>query len=312
MIELLILFVINVGIFLIGMLLLKFGLYFMSARKLKTWLTKFTKTPLQGFIAGTVITALLQSSSAVMVVTIGLVTAQYLTFRQSLGIILGTNIGSTITTEIITLDIAKGSISLCIIGSLLVLFARGRMFFSLGTIFVGFACAFFAMDGFQQLAEPLSFHPTVHELLMNTNDSFLFGIIVGTILTSIIQSSAATLGIAMGFLTEHIVTLPAGIAILLGANIGTCVTGLLASIGSSYEAKLTAYTHLWLNIIGVFAFYPFIHSLASLAEKLATSPDVQLAHISVLFNAICSVVALPFTRWMEKCILFLHGKRPSV
>jgi phosphate:Na+ symporter len=309
MIQLLILFVINVSIFLIGMLLLKFGLYFMSARKLKTWLTKFTTTPLQGFIAGTVITALLQSSSAVMVMTIGLVTARYLTFRQSLGIILGANIGSTVTTEIITLDIAKGSISLCIIGSLLVLFSRGRMFYSLGIIFVGFACAFFAMDGFQQSAKPLSLHPNVHELLMNTNDSSLFGIIVGTVLTSIIQSSAATLGIAMGFLTEHIITLPAGIAILLGANIGTCVTGLLASIGSSNEAKLAAYTHLWFNIIGVIAFYPFIHSLALLAGKLANAPDLQLAHISVLFNVICSVVALPFTHWIEKWILFLHGKK---
>lgn len=308
MIQSLTLFVINIIVFLIGMMLLKFGFYLLSARKLKAWLTKFTKTPLQGFITGTLITALVQSSSAVMVVTVGLVTARYLTFRQSLGIILGTNIGSTVTTEIITLDIAKASISLLITGSLLVIFAKGRMFYSLGAIFVGFASVFFAMDSFRQIAEPLSMHPIVKQLLATSNDSSLVGIMVGAIVTSIIQSSAATIGIAMGFLNEHIIALSTGIAILLGANIGTCITGLLASINSSYEAKRTAYTHLWFNVAGVIAFYPFINTLSSLAEILATKPDVQLAHISVLFNVICSVIALPFIDQIEKFILFLHGK----
>ena len=309
MVQSLILFGIYIAVFLVGMMLLKYGFYRLSAHKLKAWLTKFTKTPLQSFLTGTIITALVQSSSAVIVVTIGLVTARYLTFRQSLGIILGTNIGSTVTTEIITLDIAKASIPLLIVGSLFVVFTKERVLYSLGVIFVGFASVFFAMDGFKLTAEPLSVHSVVEQLLTTTNSSLISGIIVGTIITSIIQSSAATIGIAMGFLTENLITLPTGVAMLLGANIGTCVTGLLASINSSHEAKLTAYTHLWFNVLGVITFYPFINVICLLADHLANTPDVQLAHISVLFNVICSLIALPFTDQIEKFILFLHGKK---
>ncbi len=291
--------------------MMKSGLYVLSGHRLKQWLLRFTKTPLQGFVTGTLITALLQSSSAMMVITVGLVTTGYLTFRQSIGIILGSNIGSTITTEIITLDLGASVIPMLLFGAFLVFFIRHRMAYSVGMTLVGLACLFFAMDGFSQLAEPLSTYPIVNEWLRKTNDSNLLGIIIGTILTSIIQSSAATIGITMGFLNEQLLTLPAGIAILLGANIGTCVTALLASIGSSTEAKLTAYTHLWFNIVGVFVFYFLIYPLASFAKALASAPDVQLAHVSVLFNVICSVVALPFTRLIESFILFVHGKRPS-
>jgi phosphate:Na+ symporter len=309
--QLLIWFIVYVCIFLLGMFMMKSGLYVLSGHRLKQWLLRFTKTPLQGFVTGTLITALLQSSSAMMVITVGLVTTGYLTFRQSIGIILGSNIGSTITTEIITLDLGASVIPMLLFGAFLVFFIRHRMAYSVGMTLVGLACLFFAMDGFSQLAEPLSTYPIVNEWLRKTNDSNLLGIIIGTILTSIIQSSAATIGITMGFLNEQLLTLPAGIAILLGANIGTCVTALLASIGSSTEAKLTAYTHLWFNIVGVFVFYFLIYPLASFAKALASAPDVQLAHVSVLFNVICSVVALPFTRLIESFILFVHGKRPS-
>jgi phosphate:Na+ symporter len=307
-VQLLILFIVDVCIFLLGMFMMKSGLYVLSGHRLKQWLLRFTKTPLQGFVTGTLITALLQSSSAMMVITVGLVTTGYLTFRQSIGIILGSNIGSTITTEIITLDLGASVIPMLLLGAFLVFFVRHRMAYSMGMTIVGLACLFFAMDGFSQLAEPLSTYPIVNEWLQKTNDSNLLGIIIGTILTSIIHSSAATIGITMGFLNEQLLTLPAGIAILLGANIGTCVTALLASIGSSTEAKLTAYTHLWFNIVGVFIFYFLIHPLASFAKTLASAPDVQLAHVSVLFNVICSVVALPFTRSIESWIVFMHKK----
>jgi phosphate:Na+ symporter len=309
MVPLSVLFSIYIIIFLLGMLLMKSGLYSLSGHKLKKWLLRFTKTPFQGFVTGTLITALLQSSSAVMVMTIGLVTTRYLTFRQSLGIILGTNIGSTITTEIITLDISKGIIPMLFFGAAIVSFARSRLSYSLGTILVGLSCIFFAMDGFSQLVDHVASHETINKWLIETNKSTLLGLALGIVVTAIIHSSAATIGIAMSFLNEHILTLPAGIAILLGANIGTCVTGLLASIGSSYESKLTAYTHLWFNIIGVIIFFPFIHLLSLLVQQLTAAPDLQLAHASVLFNVICSIAALPFTHWIEAFIIFMHGKK---
>lgn len=309
MVQLLILFSMYTIIFLIGMFMMKSGFYALSGHRLKQWLLRFTNTPLQGFFTGTIVTALLQSSSAVMVITVGLVSTGYLTFRQSIGVILGSNIGSTITTEMMTLDVGDSVIPMLFIGAALVFFGYYRLAYSTGMIIVGLASLFFAMGGFGQLAKPLSAFPIVDEWLQKTNLSPFSGILIGVILTAIIHSSAATIGIAMGFLNEHILTLPAGIAILLGANIGTCITGLLASIGSTYEARLTAYTHLWFNVIGVIIFYFFIDTLAFIASKLSNSPDVQLAHVSVLFNVVCSLAALPFARWIEAAIFFFHGKR---
>jgi phosphate:Na+ symporter len=309
-VQLLIWFSVYTGIFLLGMFMMKAGFYALSGHRLKRWLLRFTDTPWQGFLTGTVTTALMQSSSAVMVITVGLVSTGYLTFRQSIGIILGSNIGSTVTTEIMTLDVGNNAIPMLFIGAILVFFGYYRPAYSIGMIFVGLASLFFAMDGFSQLAKPLSAYPIVDEWLQKTNHSPFIGIMIGIIFTAIIHSSAAMIGIAMGFLNEHLLTLPAGIAILLGANIGTCVTGLLASIGSAYEAKLTAYTHLWFNVIGVIVFYFLIDPLAFVAGKLSDSPDVQLAHVSVLFNVICSLAALPFVRWIEAAILFFHGRRP--
>lgn len=305
--RLFILFIIHLGMFLLGMLMMKSGLYVLSGDRLKRWILHFTKTPVQSFLTGTIATALLQSSSAMMVLTVGLVATGYLTFQQSIGIILGSNIGSTITTELITLDLGTSIIPMLLAGAFLVFFARHRIGYSIGMTLVGLACLFFAMEGFSALAKPLSTNPLVHEWLQQTNRSHAFGVLVGTVLTAIIQSSAATIGIAMGFLHERLLTLPAGIAILLGANIGTCVTALLASIGASREAKFTAYTHLWLNVAGVGVFYFSIAPLAHIVRLFASSPDVQLAHASVLFNVICSVVALPFTRWMEWWIYRIHG-----
>ncbi|WML50657.1 Na/Pi symporter [Neobacillus sp. PS3-34] len=127
-------------------------------------------------------------------------------------------------------------------------------------------------------------------------------------LTAIIQSSTAMTGIAMGFLTAGILDLESGIAIMLGANIGTCITALVASIGSGEEAKLAAYAHIWLNVFGVLAFIPLIRPLAELAPDLAVSKDVQLAHISVIFNVAVSLVMLPFANRFGHFILKVHKK----
>ncbi|ADI26034.1 Na/Pi symporter [Geobacillus sp. C56-T3] len=302
------LFAIYTALFLLGMFMMKAGLYTLSGHRLKRWLMRFTATPLQGFAAGLATTALLQSSSAVMVMTVGLVAAGYLSFRQSIGIILGSNIGSTVTTELMTLDIGDGAIPLLISGALLVFFGRHRLVLGIGMTAVGLAAVLFAMDGFGSLAKPLAAYPFVDAWLKETNRSVAVGLLVGIVLTALVHSSAATIGIAMGFLNEQLLTLSAAIALLLGANIGTCITGLLASIGSSKEAQLTAYTHLWLNVVGAALFAFWTEPLASFAARLNPAPDVQLAHVSVLFNVICSVAALPFVGAIEKVILFLHDR----
>jgi phosphate:Na+ symporter len=304
----LVLFIFCILLFIFGMNVIRIGLFHISAEKLKSWLIKLTNTPVKGLLTGTFITALLQSSTAVMVITIGLISARIMTFPQSIGIILGTNIGTTFKTELITFDIDAAIVPLAIIGAVLFLF-QNKKASSTGMIVFGIASVFTAMKGFEFLAKPLTALPFIHDALLRLNDSIFMCIITGAIITTIIQSSTAMTGIAMGFLTAGLLKLDAGIAIMLGANIGTCITAIIASIGGGQEAKLAAYAHVWLNVFGVLLFIPLIPALTSLSPYIAGDKDVQLAHISVLFNVASSLIVLPFATRFGKMILFLHSKK---
>lgn len=301
------LFAVFLAIFLYGMTIMRIGLFNLTKNRIKIMIMKLTNTTLKGLFVGIVVTAIIQSSSAVMVITIGLVATGYLTFKQSIGIILGTNIGTTLTTEIITFNIDQFILPLLIIGALC-FFIPKRQIFSIGALLFGLGCIFVAMNGFEQLAKPIYNIAIVQEILENTNTNHLYGIGVGTLFTAIIQSSTATTGIIMSFLKENLLNIDAGIAIVFGANIGTCITAYFASIASSKQAKLTAYTHIWLNLFGVVLFYPFIHTLGSITQLLTSLEDVQLAHASLLFNVICSIITLPLAGLLEKFILKVHSK----
>jgi phosphate:Na+ symporter len=299
-------FILFVGLFILGMTMLRYGLFHLSGESLKIWLTKTTDVPWKGFLAGILITCLLQSSSAVMIITIGLISVKMLTFPQSIGIILGTNIGTTITTELITFDIQDFLLPFVIV-AIVLLFMKKKKFQSTGLILLGISFVFMAMGGFEYLAIPLKEFGIIDTLLSNLDKSYLLSVIAGTIITAVIQSSTATTAIIMGFLSSGALNLDTGIAILLGSNIGTCADAFLASIGGGKEARLTAYAHVWLNVLGVLIFYPFIGILAEIGPTLAANAHVQLAHISVIFNVICSLAALPFAQSFGKLIMKIHG-----
>lgn len=302
------LFILLIGVFIYGMTLLRAGLFNLSAQSMKYWLTKLTDTPWKGFLAGVGITCILQSSSAVMVLTLGLISARLLTFPQSIGIILGTNVGTTLTTELITFNIESFLVPLAILGAMFLLVGK-RNVRSIGLILLGIAAVFAAMGGFEYMAGPLRSYPFIDQILLTLDSSHLYSIFAGTFITAIIQSSTATTGIIMGFLTNHAIQLDTGIAIMLGSNIGTCVTALIASIAAGREARLSAYAHIWLNVIGVIAFYPFIHLLTTIGFQLASAADVQLAHVSVLFNVVSSIIVLPFAQVFAKFVLLLHDRK---
>lgn len=299
------LFCLFIMLFIAGMTLLRSGLFNLSASKLQLTLTKLTDQTWKALLASIVMTAVLQSSSAVMVMTIGLISAGLLTFRQSIGIILGTNIGTTFTTEFITFQIDSILVPLAVIGACMILFRR-RNVRAIGMILFGIATVFSAMSGFKFLAKPLATLPLVQQLLTEMNESYLLAIVIGATITAIIHSSSATTGIIMGFLSNQLVTIGAGIAVMLGSNIGTCVTGYIASIGGGKEARLCAFAHIWLNIFGVIAFYPFINALTLIAVQLADSPDIQLAHTSVLFNVVSSLLVLPFANQFAHFVTRIH------
>lgn len=301
------LFILCIGIFILGMNIIRIGLFNLSADKLKNWLIKLTSTPFKGMLTGTFITALLQSSTAVMVIMIGLISAKIMTFPQAIGIILGTNIGTTFKTELITFHIDQAIVPLAISGTLC-LFLKNRKARSVGMLLFGIAAVFTAMKGFERLADPLTSVSFVHKGLLSLNQSKTLSLLLGAGLTVIIQSSTAMTGIAMGFLAAGLLRIDSAIAIVLGANIGTCITAVIASIGAGQEAKLAAYTHVWLNVFGVLLFLPLIPLLTYLAPFLSSAKDVQLAHISVIFNVVTSLVVLPFAKQFGEMILFIHKK----
>lgn len=305
------LFVLCILLFLFGMMIIRFGLFNLSANKLKTWLIKLTRTPLKGMVTGTLVTALLQSSSAVMVITIGLISARIMTFPQSIGIILGTNIGTTFKTELITFNIDAVLVPFAMIGACLILFPNKKTR-SIGMLLFGIASVFTAMKGFEMLAHPLTSMKIIHQFILSINDNILLSLLTGAVITAIIQSSTAMTGITMGFLTAGLLQLDAGIAIVFGANIGTCVTALIAAIGGGNESRLAAYAHVWLNVFGVLLFLPLIPFLTEHAPLLAGRIEVQLAHISVLFNVASSLLVLPFAAKFGEMILFLHDRKPKL
>jgi phosphate:Na+ symporter len=301
------LFILFILMFIFGMNIIRIGLFNMSAEKLKAWLMRLTSTPLKGLLTGTAVTALLQSSSTVMVITIGLISTKILTFPQSIGIILGTNIGTTFKTELITFNLDAILVPFAVTGAILFLF-KNKNARSIGLVIFGISAVFTAMKGFEMLARPLTDIPFINNILLSLNQSVAMSILAGAAITAVIQSSTAMTGITMGFLTGGILDMGAGIAVMLGANIGTCITALIASVGSGQEAKLAAYAHIWLNVAGVLLFIPLIPLLAAAAPAMADGADVQLAHISVIFNVSTSLLALPFANQLGRMILFLHKK----
>lgn len=304
--ELLTLFIVLIAVFLFGMAVMRIGLEALSRKHMKNVLLTMTDKHWKSFLVGIALTAIVQSSSVVMAIMIGLVAAGMIRFRQSVGVILGANVGTTLTVEIITLDVSHAVVPFLIIGGGM-LFFRSRRVFSCGCILFGLGSIFTAINGLENLAEPLADLPAVNQLLLITNQSQLAGTGLGALFTAIIQSSSAATGVVMAFIAKGYLSLTAAFAIVLGANIGTCFTAILAAVGTSREAKLTSYLHIGFNVAGVVLFFPFIHSLASFAVQLADHPEQQIAHISVLFNVICALAALPLAgKIADFCERFLR------
>ncbi|MFE4350688.1 Na/Pi symporter [Peribacillus butanolivorans] len=305
----LILFLLFIAIFLAGMAVLRIGLFNMSGAALKTFLSKVTDRPWKGFFAGTIFTGILQSSSAVMVMTVGLVSAGSLTFPQTIGIILGTNIGSTFTAEFMTISLDRWIIPGVISGAILCLMPK-VLSKSAGMSLIGISAIFAAMNGFKMLSKPIAVYPSVQTLISNIEDHMSIALLAGILLTAMIHSSSATIGIAMSFLMSGELSVSSAIIMMLGSNIGTCITGYMASIGSGRQAAFTAYAHIWLNVIGVAAFLPLVDVLERTAAFFTDDKGTQLAHASVIFNIVTSLIVLPFARQFSNFILLIH--RPHI
>lgn len=289
---------VGLALFLFGMQIMRIGLTNLAGDRIKDAVIKFTKTPVHGMLIGTIATALVQSSSAITVLTIGLVNARLITFPQTIGIILGANIGTSFTTELIALKISDYAVPMLVLGTIGFL-TRHHLSRCIGLFFAGFGCIFMGMETMQVIVFPLKSAGFFDQLLLSTSGP-LMGIAAGTVITAIIQSSSATTAMVMSLMDGATMPLHVGIAIVLGANIGTCITAYIASIGGIPAAKQVAWVHILLNVLGALLFIPVIPWLAQASVYLTQIPAIQIAHAQTIFNIASSLLALPFVGILAK------------
>lgn len=298
------------AVFMCGMKLMELALHRLAGPYLSQMLQRSTKTPLHGLAVGTVTTAFLQSSTAVTIISIGMVNAGLLTFPRTLGIILGTNIGTTVTTELIGLNI-HGLAKPLLIGSIGVWFmtallgearliprlGRPRWLVYVRSISValcGFGLLLYGLRMMQSIGPDVQQSAMFAWFIDKAGTGIWWGLAAGAVLTAAIHSSAAVIGLIMGFVTLGAMSPELGVAFVLGSNVGTCVTALLASIGGSRAGRYVAYSHTLLNLFGAFLFLPLIGELSAVSAWLSHSPASQIAHAQTIFNIACSLLALPF------------------
>lgn len=297
-------FFLGLCFFLLGLFLLKKGLGLLNNAKLKNIIYGFTKRPLTGCLVGTLLTFLVQSSSAVTVITIGMVDGGIMTFIQALGIVLGTNIGTTITGQLMAFNLEAWGVPMLVLGLLLTILTKKTKRF-LGMSIMGLGMIFIGMDIMSSAFSFIKDYPLFYELLKLTNSSNFFAIIFGIISTAIIQSSSALIGIVLVLAKNQQLDLVAATAIVLGSNIGTCLTAILAAIGSTTGGKRVAMAHVILNVLGVLLLYPFLVPFTDLMVLTSDSLPRQIAHTSTIFNIISSLVVLTFAKTFASFIMWL-------
>lgn len=286
----------GVALLLFGMRFMRDGLENMAKQRMKQALETLTKTPVVGFLTGTVLTALVQSSTAVTVITIGFVNAGVINFRQAVGIILGTNVGTCITAQMISFKLEEIALPAIGLGALLIVWAPRRSIRFLGQSIVGFGVVFLGIGTMSDSLTPLRNSPAFINLLGRVSANAFLGVLAGTLFTALIHSSATTTGVVIALSHQGLIDLPTSIAIILGSNIGTCITGVLAAIGTPPGAKQVAAAHVMLNVLGVAAVLPFIIPFTHLVEATANTLPRQIANAHTLFNVLSSVLILPFAR----------------
>lgn len=315
-------------LFLFGMNLMGQALERRAGSGLRSLLEKMTQNRLMGLLAGLGVTAVIQSSSATTVMVVGFVNSGLMTLRQSIGVIMGANIGTTVTAWILSLSGIEGSSLLvqmfkpstftpilALVGIILYMFCKADKKKDSGMILLGFATLMFGMEAMSSAVSSLRNVPQFREIFLMFSNPIL-GVLVGVVLTGIIQSSSASVGILQALASTGQVTYGAAIPIIMGQNIGTCVTALLSSIGTNKNARRAALVHLNFNVIGatvgIVLFY-VVRAVAApaLLGQAASEWGIAVAHS--IFNILCTAVLLPMGGLLEKMVLRLvpEGKQPQ-
>lgn len=297
-------FTFGLSFFLFGMYAMRTGFQNLAGKKMEEWMSRFTRTPVHSFWIGLLATFVLQSSSAVTVLTIGLTNAGMIQFSQTVGIILGTNLGTTVTTELIALKLESFAIPMLLVGVALWLMPRRRIR-CIGLVIAGFGLIFLGIDTLKIMAKPLEQSETFRSLFLESSHSIWVGLLTGMIFTALIHSGSATTVITMGLISHQVLSMETALAIVLGANIGTCFTAIIASIGTNTASKQVAWCHTLFNLAGALAFLPILSQLALVSAFLTDNTSMQIAHSQTIFNLVCSLAALPFAAHIARFIQWL-------
>lgn len=308
-------FVGGLALFLYGMHVMGEGLEKQAGGKLKTLLEKLTSNPIKGVCLGALVTAIIQSSSATTVMVVGFVNSGIMQLHQALGIIMGANVGTTITAWMMSLVglesdnffismLKPSSFSpiLAAIGVIFIMFSKSSKKKDLGIIFLGFAILMFGMEAMSDAVKPLASNPDFANILILFSNP-IFGVCAGALVTAVIQSSSASVGILQILASTGLITYGTAIPIIMGQNIGTTITAMLSSVGANKNARRAALCHLYFNMVGTILFLALFYGLNAVLKFSFITETVSVVDIAVIhtiFNVSCTVVLLPFTKQLEK------------
>jgi len=290
----------GLALFMFGIRLLSAGMEKLAGDKIQKWLSKVTESRLSSAIFGTVATAFLQSSGLLMVTMIGLINANLMTVEQSIGIMLGQEIGTTVTAQIVAFDIGASRLLLVIVGFIFLEYFEqrdwkkyGEILMGLGLIFVGMCYMSSALDNLVKIS-------AFANALVTMGQRPFVGVLAGLVVTGITQSSTAVTSMAVAMGMNHAITLEGAIGIILGANIGSCVTGFVASFGQAHTARQASIAQIVVNVFGVVIFLPFIDQYANLVAHTAQELPRQIANAHTIFNVIVSAMLMPFIKQLDQ------------
>ncbi len=303
----------GLAFFLYGMEKMSEGMKRSAGNRMRSILATLTRNRLIALTVGAFVTMVIQSSSATTVMLVSFVQAELMTFVQSLGVILGANIGTTITAQMVAFKLTDYALIMIIVGFGLRMLGKSDRIKSIGDILLGFGILFYGMKLMSDTMKPLRTYPEFIRIMEGLENPFM-GILAGAAFTALVQSSSASTGVVIVLAQQGLITIEAGIPVILGANIGTCVTAGLASIGTAREAKRVALAHVLFNVGGVLLFILWIPQFADLVRSIATAFDSgtarQVANAHTIFNITVGLFFLPFIGLFARLILRILPDKP--
>ncbi|GGA68458.1 Na/Pi cotransporter family protein [Ornithinibacillus halotolerans] len=291
-------FIGGLGIFLLGIKFMGDGLQKSAGDRLRDILDRFTSNPFLGVLAGIIVTVLIQSSSGTTVLTVGLVNAGFMTLRQAIGVIMGANIGTTVTAFIIGIDLGEYALPILAVGAFLIFFFKHQKVTAVGQAVFGFGALFFGLELMSSGMKPLRSLQAFQDLTISMSEHEVLGVVVGTLFTLIVQSSSATIGILQGLYSEGAISLDAALPVLFGDNVGTTITAILAALGASVAARRAAAVHVTFNLIGTTIFVIFLglfeKFIVFLQTQLSLNAEMTIAFAHGSFNIFNTIIQFPF------------------